>query len=76
MGGRYEIKISVKHTVLCCCKTGMRSFTKVFISINYHVTSPILLIWQGIYEKKRREGFIICERSSIIMKLLWRSYLV
>jgi hypothetical protein len=58
MGDRYEIKISVKHTVLCCCKTGMRrSFTKGFISINYHVTSPILLIWQGIYEKKEKGGF-------------------
>jgi hypothetical protein len=23
-----------------------------FISINYHATSPILLMWQGIYEKR------------------------
>jgi hypothetical protein len=25
-----------------------------FIDINYHFTSPILLMWQGIYEE--REG--------------------
>jgi hypothetical protein len=24
---------------------------KDFISINYHVTSPVLLMWQGIYEE-------------------------
>jgi hypothetical protein len=27
---------------------------KDFMSINYHDTSPILLMWQGIYEE--REG--------------------
>jgi hypothetical protein len=30
------------------------SFTKDFMSINYHDTSPILLMWQGIYDE--REG--------------------
>jgi hypothetical protein len=48
---------------------------KDFMNINYHATSPILLMWQGIYEE-RRESFIICERSFITMKLLWHNYLV
>jgi hypothetical protein len=28
------------------------SFMKNFMSINYHSTSPILLMWQGIYEDR------------------------
>jgi hypothetical protein len=27
---------------------------KDFMSINYHDTSPILLMWQGIYEERER----------------------
>jgi hypothetical protein len=42
--------------------------------LSCHITNfayVAMLLWG-----KRRESFIICERSFIVMKLLWRSYLV
>jgi hypothetical protein len=30
---------------------------KDFMRINYHATSPILLMWQGIYEEREESEF-------------------
>jgi hypothetical protein len=48
---------------------------KLILNINYHDTLSILFMGQYIYEE-RKEIFIMYERSVIIIKLLWHSYLV
>jgi hypothetical protein len=51
------------------------SFMKDFMGINYHTTSSFFAYVATYLRGERKRSFIICERSVITMKFLWR-YLV